>query len=299
MDSAVRKIVTFYQILDALQTNRELTRESVDVALRWGEYCQKFYRESKEKSFFSRLRSVVVNKLATATNIGVLAASSFRPSFEELERSVAVVVMTVLRNPFVSRDLFSYLIAVTARSNSQEEILPNQILKTTLTSAKLVCIKLTDFNDFEVQMTGRYLIELALLETPGRQALFKTGEFKAFLRNKFGYLLKEDTGPEFVIRLLLWLNSDDRLMNLQDGDAAVLALTEALTEFLLNNDRIFNESVDRETLHQLCVSDSRFLKLYIEHLNGRPLKDRMEYLDSLKETLALSGKFLLDPDANS
>ena len=295
----MRKIVTFYQILDALRTNRELTRDTVDVALRWGEYCQMFYRASKDKPFFPRIRSIVVEKLTVTPNVNVAAASSYRPSFEELEYSFAIVVVTVLRNSFVSKDLFSYVISLTSESAHLEKIVVGRISQAAIICGRLDNSRAIQSNDLEVQMTTTFLVELAMCEDHNAIPFYETDEMKSFLRNKIGDILKEKKGPVFVVRLLLWMNSDEYESYSIRGDGAIRFLTEVLTGFLVNNRGLFDVPIDTQLLHQLCLNDTRFVKLYVEHLKSRSdgsKEESKERVDFLKQILAANGKHCADLD---
>ena len=289
MESAIRKIVTFYQIVDALRTNLKLTHDSVDVALRWGQFCQKFYRESKDKPFFPHIRSAVVQKL-TVTNVNFAAASSYRPSFEELENSCALVIITVLSNPFVSKDLFSYAVSLSSESCPSNEVLLDRISKSAAICSGLDDARIAEPFDFEVQMTSKVLVELAVFPGPNCKLLFETDEMKSFLTNKVEDVLREKKGHEFVVRLLLWLNAEERLCVAEREEEAIQFLTEMLTGFLLDNRQLFNRPIDRQLLHQLCVCDSRLRERYVEYLKERYEDDSNDCLESLKRTLADNGK---------
>ena len=293
MESTVRKIVTFHHIVEALRTNRYLTPDSVDVAIRWAEFCQKLYRESKDKTFVSQLRIVVGEKLRSVSSVAAAAASSYRLSFDDLDDAVPLVVLTVLRNPFVTKDLFSYVVSKSAECPSSEKMILERIARMSVVSEKLDDAAV-DSVGFEVEMTTRFLVELALRSKASGENLFETEEMKSFLRSKFGDILKENGGSEFVVRLLLWINSEEFEIDSEESGEVAQSLTLVFTQLLLNNQRLFHESQDVDLLHRICVKDNRFLRLYVDLLKSGRFdgcsEDTKFRVASLKKALSEAGK---------
>lgn len=293
MDSAVRKVVTFYQILDSLHTHRDLTRDSVDVALRWADYCQKFCVESKEKPFFQQLQSFIVAKLSSKP-----FALTMRPSFDDLQESRTLAIMAVLKNPFVSKDLFSYVLSLVPETSDLEESVLSEL---TFAAGIVASVREEEWQKLELDVVATFLVDVV------SDSMRRTGETRSFLLSKLNDLAKEMSGYDFVIRLLLKLNFTDYLASSDKIDKydALEYLTEVLIAFVLTilTDEVMKK-LDKGPFDQLCVCDSRVLKRYVAWLRGvRLAEDEVpQRLASLERAFHDKGKcsnFFLDFETES
>ena len=294
MDSAVRKIVTFYQILDSLHSHRDLTRDSVDVALRWADFCRKFYVESKDKPFYHQLQSLVLAKLSSKSHSFTTSTCS---SLDALKDSKALVVMAILRNPFVSKDLFAYALSFVPEVSELE----NSVLSEVSLAAGIVSsVREEEWQKLELDLVASFLIDVVLKEPADSNR--RSDETRSHLLSKLNDLVNERSGHDFVVKLLLKLNSSEFLSSNIHGDVhdAVEFLTEVMTTFLLSamSDDVL-ETMDSGTLDEICARESQVLKRYLAWLRGRrdaddAVKQRLISLKSVFDDLGKCSGFLKD-----
>ena len=293
MDSAVRKIITFYQILDSLRCHRQLTRDSIDVALRWADYCEKFCRESQEKSFIPKFIDIIADKLAAkALNSSVL------PTFDRLRNSKSLVIMAVLKNSFVSKDLFSYAVSLASSTDGLDEFMAEDIVSS---SGSWALIRMEDRSWLEESVVSQLLVDSMVQKSSARLSR----EHQPFSMPKLADVMKDKTGPDFIVNLLLQMNSDEFLDSLQkpdEGAIAVERLTQFLTASLLlsfeNDANSIFQVIGVDAFHKLCARDDRFVvpySVYLETLSSSASdverNDALKRLDSLKSALADYPKF--------
>jgi len=241
----VRKILTFNKILDTIASSDSLTKDSIDVAMRWAQYCEKLFHECQDKPFFTKLENAVAGKISA--KLHELGANII--PFKDLKNSSMLVIMTLLKNPLLPKDLFAYTLKV-AQGDLETDL---------LAEIASLCVRVTEYGrkfgselpEKEVELVSHHLIKLA------KASDFMT--LKNHLRDRLDYN-KGEKWAEFIMKLLLFVNSD-KLLN-EENLEPVSNITEILTDQLLmlfHCRKELSSNVNQEVLHQICSRDSRFL----------------------------------------